>query len=75
MPGLLIKELPPELHARLKQEAARHHRSMTRQALMLLEQALQGGSAKPRVAPPEPVDMGTLHDSEWVYRAAREGRE
>lgn len=40
MPGLLIKDFPPELHRRLKQDAARHHRSMTRQALALLEQAL-----------------------------------
>ena len=40
MPGLLIKDFPPELHRRLKQEAARHHRSMARQALALLEQAL-----------------------------------
>ena len=40
MPGLLIKDLPPELHRRLKAEAAHHHRSMTRQALAMLEQAL-----------------------------------
>lgn len=42
---------------------------------MLLEQALQGGGAKPGAAPPEPVDLGVTHDSEWIYRAAREGRE
>jgi len=40
MPVLLIKDFPPELHRRLKQEAARHHRSIARQALVLLEQAL-----------------------------------
>ena len=40
MTGLLIKDFPPELHRRLKEEAERHHRSMTRQALVLLEQAL-----------------------------------
>lgn len=40
MPSLLIKDFPPELHRKLKDEAARHHRSMTRQALALLEQAL-----------------------------------
>ncbi|MDD5329047.1 MAG: hypothetical protein PHX38_03520 [Sulfuricella sp.] len=75
MPGLLIKDFPPELHARLKLEAARNHRSMTRQALMLLEQALRGSGAKPGPTPPEPIDLGVSHDSEWVYRAAREGRE
>ena len=42
MPSLLIKDLPPELHRKLKEEAARHHRSMTRQALALLEEALSG---------------------------------
>jgi len=40
MAGLLIKDFPPELHRRLREEAVRHHRSMTRQALALLEQAL-----------------------------------
>lgn len=75
MPGLLIKDFPPELHVRLKQEAARHHRSMTRQALVLLEQALQGGGVKLGALPPEPVDLGVVHDSEWIYQAAREGRE
>lgn len=40
MPSLLIKDFPPELHRRLRDEAARNHRSMTRQALALLEQAL-----------------------------------
>lgn len=75
MPGLLIKDLSPELHLRLKQEAARHHRSMTRQALVLLEQGLRGGSAKPVAAPPEPVDLGVVHDSEWIYRAVHENRE
>ena len=31
MSGLLIKDFPPEWHRRLKEEAARYHRSMTRQ--------------------------------------------
>ena len=44
MTGLLIKDFPPELHRRLKEAAARSHRSMTRQALVLLEQALSAPS-------------------------------
>jgi hypothetical protein len=35
-PSLLIKAFPPELHRKLKDEAAHHHRSMIRQALALL---------------------------------------
>ena len=36
MAGLLIKDFPPDLHRKLKAEAAHYHRSMTRQALTLL---------------------------------------
>lgn len=44
MPGLLIKDLPPDLHEKLRESAARHHRSLTKEALALLEEIL----AKPR---------------------------
>lgn len=44
MSGLLIEDFPPDLHHKLKEEAARHHRSMTRQVLALLEQALSAGN-------------------------------
>ena len=40
MPGLLIKHLPAELHKRLRESAARDRRSMTQQALVLLEDGL-----------------------------------
>ena len=48
MPGFVIKELPEELHRKLKEQAARHHRSMTKEVLAVLEQA-------PRPKPPPPV--------------------
>ena len=40
MPGLLIKNVPDDLHQRLKQRAARHRRSMNGELLVLLEEAL-----------------------------------
>lgn len=40
MPALVIKDLPAEIHRRLKDEATRHHRSMTQQAIVILEQGL-----------------------------------
>jgi plasmid stability protein len=40
MPGLLIKDVPDDLHQRLKESAARHHRSLTKEAMALLEEAL-----------------------------------
>ena len=55
MPGLLIKDFPPELHRRLKEDAARHHRSMTRQALALLEQALAAPARDAADLLPDPV--------------------
>lgn len=48
MAALLIKDLPPRLHQRLKAEARRQRRSMTQQALALLEQGLE--AAPPRTA-------------------------
>lgn len=47
MPALLIKDLPPELHRKLREQAAQHHRSMTKEVLALLERAL-GGEKRPR---------------------------
>jgi plasmid stability protein len=40
MPALVIKDLPVELHRRLKDDAVHHHRSMTQQAIFILEQGL-----------------------------------
>lgn len=40
MPGLVIKDLPAKLHRKLKERAARHRRSMTKEVLVVLERAL-----------------------------------
>lgn len=40
MPGLVIKDLPTKLHRKLKERAARNHRSMTKEVLVVLERAL-----------------------------------
>ena len=55
MAGLLIKDFPPELHRRLRDEATRHHRSMTRQALALLEQALAAPARDAAELLPDPL--------------------
>ena len=75
MPGLLIKDFPPELHRRLKQEAARYHRSMTRQALALLEQALAAparDAADLLPDPLKPVKPVTPGDVVAVIRRSRD---
>ena len=39
MPSLVIKDLPADLHRRLKAQAEANHRSMTKEAIALLEAA------------------------------------
>jgi plasmid stability protein len=73
MPGLVIKDLPPELHRKLKERAAKHHRSMTKEVLAVLERALtQEGETKE--APPPFKGRFALTD-ELIGQAKREGRE
>jgi hypothetical protein len=52
VPGLLIKDVPSELHRKLKEQAARHHRSMTKEALVLLQQALEATPNRRELPPP-----------------------
>jgi plasmid stability protein len=73
MPGLVIKDLPAKLHRKLKQRAARHHRSMTMEALVVLERALSEEEPPPEVPPPFRGRF-TLTDK-FIARARREGRE
>ncbi len=40
MPDLLIRNVPPELHARLKAAAAAHRRSLTQEAIQIIESNL-----------------------------------
>jgi len=76
MPGLLIKDLPPDLHTRLKEEAARHHRSMTRQALVLLEQALSTPPLNTAELLPDPLKPATsLTSDDDVVAVIRENRD
>lgn len=44
MPDLLIRNLPPELHARLKAAAAAHRRSLTQEAIQMIENGLESDS-------------------------------
>ena len=50
MSTLVIKNLPDALHTRLKDQAQRNRRSVTQEAISLIE----SGVVLPRVAPPLP---------------------
>jgi plasmid stability protein len=47
MPGLLIKDLPADLHRSLRARADAHHRSIAREALCILEDALADRAGPP----------------------------
>ena len=40
MPTLTLKDVPDDLHARLRARAERHHRSLNREAIACLESAV-----------------------------------
>lgn len=71
MASLVIKNLPEEIHRRLKDAAELNHRSMARQAVALLEKELIGQPS--RVLPP-PIKSPFKLTDEFLNRAKREGR-
>jgi len=71
MPALVIKDLPVGLHRRLKDDAAHHHRSMTKQAIFILEQGLH----RVRPIPAFKAYKGRFPlTNEFMDAAKREGR-
>jgi len=61
MPTLVIKSFPEPLHARLRQMAARHRRSVTQETIHLIEKAI---STEERATPAR-VGNGTSY---WANR-------
>ena len=71
MSSLLIRDLPATLHHRLKETAARNRRSMTQQAIALLEEALLPAGQEPW---PVPFQGKAPLTPRVISRAKREGR-
>jgi plasmid stability protein len=79
MPTLTIKNLPPELYARLKQSAERNRRSLNREIIVCLEKALLERPREPEEILKKVAALrGQLHVSpltEDILRQAKnEGR-
>jgi hypothetical protein len=72
MSALVIRDVPPALHERLKQEAEKHHRSMNGEIIAILEKEV--GPAQPVELPP-PVKGIKPVDPQWIVRVIREARE
>jgi plasmid stability protein len=47
MSALVIKNLPDTLHRRLKARAERNHRSLTKEAIAIIEAGLEGAPSMP----------------------------
>lgn len=76
MSTLVVKNLPDTLHERLKAQAIEHRRSVTKEAISLIEQGLL---ATPRrkplpLLPPVKLKSGPV-TTEWILAAIGEGRE
>lgn len=75
MATLVIKNVPDHLHATLKLRAQRHHRSLAKEALTLLE---QGMASAPQAAAPLPTPItlpGGPITIEEIESAINWGRE
>ena len=72
MSALLIKNMPPPLHARLRQRAANHHRSMNREAIAILERELECPTTAEL---PPPVKSLKPVDHEWIVQVIRDARD
>lgn len=76
MPTLVVKNLPEPLHERLKAQAQQHHRSITKEAIYLLEQGLLAkvNRAPILLPPPYLLSSGPL-TIEQIEASIKDGRE
>jgi plasmid stability protein len=72
MPSLILRDLPEEVHQRLRDRAQRHRRSMTKEAVSILERELL---ATGPVKLPPPVAASRPIPSDVIDEAVEEGRE
>jgi plasmid stability protein len=73
MSALLIRDVPQELHERLRRLAQRNQRSLSAEAVDLLEQALAAQEAPPRVLPAPFVGAFPITD-DWLDQVKNAGR-
>jgi len=77
MATLVVKNLPELLHERLRTQAQQHHRSITKEAVALIEQGLlapRAVSAADALPPLVRLPGGPL-TAEWIAAAIADGRE
>ena len=73
MPEILIKDLPPKLHQKLKERAAQHHRTVTMEVLAMIEDVLGDEELAKEI--PAPFKGRFPLTDQIIERAKAEGRE
>jgi plasmid stability protein len=74
MPALLIKNMPPLLHERLRQRAAAHHRSMNREVIAILERELERPAVSELPPPIKTLKPISGEEIVQIIRDARDGK-
>jgi len=74
MSALLIKNMPPPLHERLRQRASVHHRSMNREVISILEQELDRPAATELPPPIKTLKPISGEEIVQIIRDARDGK-
>lgn len=77
MTTLVVKNLPDALHQRLRDQAQRNHRSITKEAIVILEQGLVPNLPQRqaiKLAPPIKLKTGSV-TTEWIEAAIADGRD
>jgi hypothetical protein len=74
MPAILLKNVPPGLHRRLKARAAAQRRSLQQEAMLALEQGLSflDGAPHNRLPPPVPVKSKVPMTNAFLEELKRE---
>lgn len=72
MPAVVVRDMPVEMHRRLKSAALQHHRSMNREVLTILEQTLE---SSPVVELPPPVKSLRPISGDTIVRIIRNMRD
>jgi len=71
MASILLKNIPEDLHRRLREQAVRHHRSLNKEVIAVLEESVSVPA--PQTLPP-PVRPKRRLTQLLLDRARREGR-
>ncbi len=76
MSTLVVKNLPDELHDRLRERAQRNHRSVTKEAIVLLEQGMLAPAVRRPIKLAPPIKLkGAPATTAWIEAAIAEGRD